>query len=195
MSPEANSTRSGPLPPENDPAAGETRGDQRSGRRYASADAASRAHATALLPAYRAQPRVIVCERGGAWAVALRRELGEAAPGVHQTNSLADCWDALAAAPASLLVVELTARGAASLLDRIGRLPREFPLARVVVVADRRLRAYQWLMREAGAVHFTCSPRRMAAVARLARRHMAQIPQPPQDAVERIWAGLPWGSR
>jgi hypothetical protein len=137
--------------------------------------------------------RLLVCERGGQWAGALRRELARSGVEVGETRSLAECWDALAASPASFLVVELARAGAEDLLGRMARRERDFPLARVAVVADRSLAHWQWLLREAGAVHFTCWPRQLGVVAELACRHLAGVPAPPQRLTDRIWAGLPWG--
>ncbi len=147
-----------------------------------------------LLPAGAGVARLIVCERSGRWAVAMRRELVADGIRVHETRSLAECWEVLAAAPGSFVVVELTPANAETLLGRMAWLHSEFPLARITVVADRGLAAYEWLMREAGAVYFTCSPRRLGPAARLVRRHLDQVPSPPQSVVERIWASLPWGN-
>jgi hypothetical protein len=147
---------------------------------------------SALLPAGTTAARLIVCETSGRWAVALRRELAAAEVRVHETRSLADCWTMLAESPASFLVVELSAGNSAALLQRMARLQREFPLARVAVVADRSLAGYEWLLREAGAVHFLCSPRQCGPLANLARRHLAQAPSPPRSLADRIWADLPW---
>jgi hypothetical protein len=135
--------------------------------------------------------RLIVCERKGRWAVGLRGELAATGIRVWETRHLAECWETLAAAPAAFLVVELTAQGAGDLLDRMARLPREYPLARVAVVAARRLAAYEWLLREAGAVDFTCSPRRLGPLGEAAVRHLAAVPLPHQGLAERIWATLP----
>jgi ActR/RegA family two-component response regulator len=136
--------------------------------------------------------RLIVCERTGCWAVALRRELADAGVRVWETRTLADCFDELAESPASFAVLEL--RGdVAGLLCCLARQIREFPRARVAVVADGHLADYEWLMREAGAVRFLCSPRRVGRLAQLALRHLAQVPPPPQNLTERIWASLPWG--
>ena len=77
----------------------------------------------------------------------------------------------------------------------MARLPRDFPLARVAVVADRSLAPGEWLMREAGAVHFTTSPRRLGSLAAAVGRHLEQVPRPPQGLAERIWATLPWGRK
>lgn len=155
-------------------------------------DNADAAYGSALLPEGSEPARLIVCERSGRWAVGLRRELGAAEPRVHETRSVAECWEVLAASPASFVVVELTSAGAGELLRRMARLGRDFPLARVVVVADRCLASHEWLMREAGAIHFTCSPRQLGPVARMASRHLEQAPAPQRTVTQRIWASLPW---
>ena len=62
-------------------------------------------------------------------------------------------------------------------------------------MAARRLAPYERLAQEAGAVHFTCSPRRLGPLAALAIRHLAGIPLPQQTLAERIWASLPWGEK
>jgi hypothetical protein len=136
--------------------------------------------------------RLIVCERTGRWAVVLRAELAGAGVRVWETRILDDCWSELAKSPASFLVVELGGN-AAELLRRMARQPRDFPAARVAVVANRSQAGRQWLMREAGAVHFVCSPRQVGPLAQLACRHLAQVPPPPQSLAEQIWANLPWG--
>jgi hypothetical protein len=135
--------------------------------------------------------RLIVCEPSGRWAVALRRELGSS-PRVYEARSVAESWASLAQAPASLLVVEVMPGNLAALLGRMARREREFPRARVAVVADRRLAGHQWLLREAGALTFITSPRRLQGLAELARRHLAAVPEPPAGTPEWIWATLPW---
>ncbi len=61
----------------------------------------------------------------------------------------------------------------AEFADRVGR---RFPLARLVVLVDRRERGEELLAYELGAVYVCSSPRQLAAVAGLARRHLG--PQP-----------------
>ncbi len=139
--------------------------------------------------------RLIVCERTGRWAVALRRELDGLTREARETRSLAECWQLLEAAPASFVVVELTAAGIDQLLQRMGRLQRDFPLARIAVVAPRSMARYEWLMREAGAVHFTCSPRQLKPLVEVACRHLALAPRPERNLADRIWASLPWQRR
>jgi hypothetical protein len=133
--------------------------------------------------------RLIVCERTGCWAVALRRELGVR---VWETRTPADCRDELARSPASFVVVEL-GKNPGGVLRLLVQQPRRFPAARMAVVSDRRQADYEWLMREAGAVHFLCSPRQIRLLARLASHHLAAAPAAPQSLAKRIWTSLPWG--
>jgi hypothetical protein len=142
-----------------------------------------------LLPPGAGPARVIVCERTGKWAVALRRTLA----GVCETRSIPECWDMLARCPASMVVVELSRANLEPLLARMAIFERECPLSRIAVVADRGFRACEWLFREAGAVHFLTSPRELAPLARAIRRHLDQAPAPQQSLAEEIWARLPWG--
>jgi hypothetical protein len=142
--------------------------------------------AAQILPA-----RLIVCERSGHWAVALRRELAEAGVRVWETRTLADCRNQLTESPASFVVLELAGE-LSTLLRFMRRQPREFPAARLAVATEDSRAGHEWLMREAGAVHFLCSPRQARLLARLACRHLAQVPPPSQSLSERIWSNLPW---
>ena len=136
--------------------------------------------------------RLIVCERRGRWAVLLRKKVAEAGVRVWETRLPADCRAEVAQSPASLVVLELTPHNLEELLKTVSRWGRDYPLLRWAAVADRSLAGCEGLMREAGAVHFTCSPRDAGLLAQLACRHLAQIPPPPQSLTERIWDSLPW---
>ncbi len=98
----------------------------------------------------------------------------------------------LAAAPASLLALELTRENCSEVLALVSDMRREFPLARVLVLADRGMEAFEWLLREAGAVHFTTSPRMLDGLAHLVRSHFSRIPEPPAEFATRLWDSLPW---
>ncbi len=145
------------------------------------------------LPPGAGRARLVVCESSGRWAVALGRELAGSLR-IHETRSIDHCWQALADAPASFAIVELTDVNADSLLERMLRLQRDLPLCRLVVVADRKLAGYQWLMREAGAVDFVASPRRLGPLADLARRHLDRAPEHQQSPIRQIWSSLPWSA-
>jgi hypothetical protein len=136
--------------------------------------------------------KLIVCERTGQWAVALRRELPPRVR-IFETRSVPECWRTLAASPAGFVVAELTRSNGDALLTQLSRLERHFPSARVAVVAERVLADWQWLVREAGAVHFTTSVREAKPLAALALRHLRRAPLPRLGLAERIWAELPWG--
>jgi len=145
-----------------------------------------------LLPPGASPACVIVCEQTGRWAVALRRELADRSVPLVETRSLADCGDALRRSPASLVVLELTERSAARLVDWMFRLERDFPVARAAVVARPSMAAWEGLLREAGAVHFATSVRRLRPLAGVALRHLDQAPRPQWTVTEWIWARLPW---
>jgi DNA-binding NtrC family response regulator len=137
------------------------------------------------------KPGVIVCERKGAWSAGLRRHLPREVR-LRETRLLADCSSALAEAPGSLVVLELTPANLDGVLELLSDVEARYPLAAVVVVAERNLEACEALLREAGAVHFATSPRTADALARLAARHLARLPQQTGTLAARIWASLPW---
>lgn len=136
--------------------------------------------------------RLIVCERTGRWAVGLRRELGTH-PRVYETRSLADCWVELAASPASFLLLEATEANVEMLVSRLTELRCGFALSGAMVCGERDMACYEWLLREAGAIHAVFSPRELAPAARVAARHLAAVPEPPVPLRERVWGRLPWG--
>ena len=139
-----------------------------------------------------ASAQVIVLERSGRWAAALR---GELATGVHlqECRILSEAWDEVAAAPTAFFVAEATRENLDELLRRMVWFSRDFRHARIAVVAAREFSRYEWLLRDAGAVHFTASPRQLGPLAEVISRHLANVPSPPQTLVERIWASLSWG--
>ncbi|MEN6494298.1 MAG: hypothetical protein ABFD16_08400 [Thermoguttaceae bacterium] len=136
--------------------------------------------------------RLVVCESTGGWAVTLRRELAGLGIRVYETRSVAQAWEMLASCPASFLVVELSRTSLDALLERMTWLERDYPLARVAVVAERGLERCEVLMRAAGAVHFTTSPRQLSGMARVATRHVQSAPRPRRSIADEIWASLPW---
>jgi hypothetical protein len=135
--------------------------------------------------------RLIVCERSGLWATRIRPALGRELA-MRETRLLADCRAELAAAPASLLVVELRAGNAREVFDLLVEVSATYPLARVVVVASRGSEASEDALREAGAVHFSTSPRTASTITRLAQRHADRVPRSRVGFSDRIWESLPW---
>ena len=135
---------------------------------------------------------VIVCETDGHWAVAMRREAGNGQPPLRETRSLAECWELLERHAASFAVVEMTRANLDGLLTRLAGLRSRFPRARLAVVADRRLAAAQWLVREAGAVHVVTSPRQVKPLVSMAYRHVVAAASPRRGLAEETWKCLPW---
>jgi hypothetical protein len=136
--------------------------------------------------------RLIVCEKTGRWAVALRRELAPHGVRAYETRSLAECRRELEQHPASLVALELTGGNAAQLGEWIERISREFPGARLVVLGSGEARVFETWVREAGAVGAAFSSRRLGAIARLARRHLAMAPQEELGFRGQVQRRLPW---
>ena len=137
--------------------------------------------------------RLIIAERSGFWAAALRIELQETGVRLWEAGPRPALPDLLAESPASFLILELTAGNAAWTVDALEQLEFRWPDVRAAIVAHRNLAEYEWLLREAGAMHFLTSPRRLAPLVDLACRHLAAAPTPKQTLSDRIWATLPWG--
>jgi hypothetical protein len=137
------------------------------------------------------QTRVIVCERRGTWAAGLRRHVPREIR-VCETRTLGDCRRELALAPGSLVVVELWRTDVDGTLALLTDVARRFPQARAVAVAERGCEPFEWLLREAGAIHFMTSPRQSATLARLAVRHVSRVPVARTTLVAQIWDSLPW---
>jgi len=136
--------------------------------------------------------RLIVCERTGEWTAALRKELVDLNVKVFECRRLAEAWAALAQTNAIFLIAEATSGNLSELVERLKWLRRDFPHARAAVVADRSLTDCEWLVREAGAIHFLASPRQLQSLVTIVIRHFAIVPLPAQTLTEQIWASLPW---
>jgi hypothetical protein len=113
---------------------------------------------------------------------------------VIEIRSWEECWERLARCPTALIAAELTDAGAEQMLAALSRLDRGFPQAALVALADRRLAGYRDLIREAGAVHFIISPRRLNEVCEILRRRTKCFPgaEAIDSPTERIRENLPW---
>ncbi len=138
-----------------------------------------------------AKPRLIIYERMGTWAARMRPHVPSDMQ-LRQTRSLDECTGELRQAPGSLVVVEVTDVNLDEVLDLASDLGQRFPHARLAAVSKRGNEAYEMLLREAGAVHFTTSPRTADVLARMAVRHSARVPRPRTTLSSQIWESLPW---
>lgn len=135
--------------------------------------------------------RLLVCERNGMWAAALRRALPPKSPRIEELRTLAECAPALDASPASFGVLELAAAPLRT-LHRLAAWSRDYPRTALAVATSASL---AWLAAdalEAGAVAVVTSPRQAEDLARMALAHLARVPRPPQELTERVWSELPW---
>src|SRR5207237_815776 len=107
-------------------------------------------------------------------------------------RSLPHCQRELEASPHSVVAIEVLPQNLVSVTKALGDLSRQFPYTRFIALAARGLESHELLLREAGAIQVTFSPRALAPLLRLIRRHLAQTPQLERTLEEAIWAGLPW---
>lgn len=135
---------------------------------------------------------LIVYESSGRWALALARHLPELRGRLQETRSPDECLTALAGAPASFVVVELTQSGADAGLRLLRRCVSSFPAAAPAVVVERGLDFDEWTLRELGAVHVIRSRRRVRSLAEMAGRHLRRYPSSSRSPWERALAELPW---
>lgn len=156
---------------------------------------------------------IIICERTGSWAAALRLAFTRAAaprnsdakptsessavaaqpPRLIETRSADECLESLTATPQALAVIELASQNCEASVALIRRIAERGTDTPIVVLAARELAEHEWLARELGAIHFTTSPRHLAAVVEIAERHWARLPAARATIAETIWASLPWG--
>jgi hypothetical protein len=149
------------------------------------------------------QPATIVfCERTGRWAVAWRTvwdRFGPATPDgplqIVETRGSDECRETLARTPGAFLAIELTAAGADATLDLLADVMTKFPLIAAAVLAEVEMAEYEWLAREAGAMHFVSSPRQLPSLFGPVRRHAARAPAMEMGLPEEIWLRLPWRAR
>jgi hypothetical protein len=139
-----------------------------------------------------AMARLVVCEKTSRWAVALRRELASQSVRVYESRSLTDCRRELEQSPASVIALEITPGNAASAGEWIERVSREFPKARFLVLGASEVRLWEWWMREAGAIAAAFSPRELAPIVKMARRHLAAAPEEELSFREQVRRRMPW---
>lgn len=142
-------------------------------------------------PAASRPPRVIVYERSGRWAAALRPQMPLEIL-LAETRSLGECAAELVRSPGSLLALEVTARNLAAVVDLLSGLNRRDPLARALVLVGDGLAASEDLLREAGAVHFVTSIRAAGALKQVFENHFRRVPLPPKNLAGSVWESLPW---
>jgi hypothetical protein len=143
------------------------------------------------------RPALIVCEPTGQWATRLRQASAARPLPLVETRRPAEVWQHVAAAPTSMVALAWSDERRAEMCELTDQVARRFPKANVVALVERRRPNDGWLARELGAIHVCPSPRQVAVVVRLARRHLgprAAVEHWPamDDRIEEIWQTLPW---
>ena len=139
--------------------------------------------------------RLILSERQGDWATALVRLDRDISPFLCQTRSLQQMQEALEISPRSLLGIELTKTNFDAVLDTLVRLPRSYPEAIAVILTNRHLRGYEWVLRQAGAIDFLVSNRDLRSLIKTTRQHIELTSVDSPAPLPNIWQRLPWQSR
>jgi hypothetical protein len=134
---------------------------------------------------------IVVCEKTGTWAAAMRRAL-RLPSGPCETRSWVACLREVQARPAAMVALEISPENAAAACQRVAELTQRFPRVRVVLLADRRLKQVEWLLRETGAVHVLFSPGDLARLRPIFRRFWEQMPAARTTFREHVWSRLPW---
>jgi hypothetical protein len=144
--------------------------------------------------------RVIVVERTGRWAIAMRAARSAhaatnraASLRVVEARSFDECQRWLCRQKAALAVVEIEQATAPTALELLATIDRELPGVLAVAVADPALGDLEPVVRELGAVDFITTPRLSGTLVELALRHAAQQVDGPTTFAEQIRSSLPWG--
>lgn len=119
------------------------------------------------------RPRVLICERGDALILAVRRALVGLDARTVRTITPLDARAELAERSRSIAVVELTERSLDAALDLIAW-ARSVSECRVVAVLERGLEAYEPLARELGAAHVVVSARDLSCVRLLVEGYLIE---------------------
>lgn len=136
--------------------------------------------------------QLILCERTGIWAPAMLRAEPKIRKYWKRFRSWPRAWEAFLARPESFLVVELQPDNLPEILSALRWIDLSGSKARLAVVAKRRWANLEWMVRQAGVVHFTSSPRQLGPLVQMALRHLRRQRRPAKTFEERIWRCLPW---
>ena len=139
--------------------------------------------------------RLIVCERTGRWALALRRCMTHPGTEFCETRSLPEARMRLQESPESLLLMECSTRNWQDRCQWLLRQTIDFPQLRTIALADPALRAAECVVRTAGAHQVVFSLMELLDMSCWISRHFEQIPHREQGVREWIWHRIPWSRR
>ena len=138
------------------------------------------------------QPRLIICEKSGRWAVAMRRALADRGERTAEARSLVGCARLLHLHPTSIVAIEVTAANLDAVLAAVANWRQRWPHSRFMAVVEPELVAAEVTLREAGVVAMLRATREAPAAARLVERHFAAAPADDLPLEQAILSSLPW---
>jgi hypothetical protein len=143
-------------------------------------------------------PSILVFERAGRWAAALRRHGLADRCRLIECRSLVELEEQMGLAPTPVVGLELIAERLDRLTEWIAGRQATFGSTVIIVFSDRNLRGYELLCREAGATHFVSSELDVLGLKTLVDRYLslpafATLDEAELSPTARILASLPWG--
>lgn len=136
--------------------------------------------------------RLIVCEKTGRWAAALRHAAGSCELPLVEVRSLQQLERELIDSPAAMAAVEVSAASLVRVATHVAAWRSRFAGSAILLLADEELQPLEAPLREVGVVHAAFSPRDLSGMVRLIRRHLARAPRPALTLEGSILARLPW---
>ena len=146
---------------------------------------------------------LMLCERSPFWSIRVRQAIDETQTRVREVRSLQQCSTALKASNSALAVVEITEGNLAEVCTWTRKLVDDSPHPEIVVVGDRNLQEFEWLLRESGVLHAFFSPREVHRLSSILARckdhfHLQEdaraAPFVSLADFDQIWSKLPWQS-
>jgi hypothetical protein len=136
-------------------------------------------------------PVLIVYERHPQWTPLLRREL-DAEAKLLAAGSLDHCWVELAARPGSAVLLQLTGRNWARVIQDLGHIRFRDAQSLFLAAVSQLARPVRARLGQAGFLYQLVTPLDVPGAVRMVRRHLRQQTGPTQSIEERIWNNLPW---
>lgn len=138
--------------------------------------------------------RIIVCEKTGRWAAALRCMPQLASVSICEVRMLNECSARLRESPASVLVIETVGDRVTDLCRWLAEQTDRFADMRCVIVVSSPDRPAEAVLRTAGAHHVVGNVVELNRLAHWITRHIAQAPSHRASVRQWTWARLPWAT-
>ena len=138
--------------------------------------------------------QIIVYDTSEYLATVLRAQAELTDIGVSCEPSWEEIRTTLEETPALFIVFRLSEPVIQDVVQCLAEVTRTTERAAAIVVADRGLERWEYVMREAGAKYFQCGHRNLAKIIQIAANHAKNQPTPQITLRERIWSSLPWGT-